>query len=177
MNAAEYVLTGGLGVAGREKPAIVCGVESLTYGALTIRVSQFAAALRDAGVRPDDRIAMLMLDTPDLAALHLAVMAVGGVAVPVSTRATRAEFRHMFAIMRPFAVAIDQEFTEFAAECLAATAPASRLFLREQDLVAWKERPETKLAPCARRPADPAYWVMTSGTTGQPKAVENRHDN
>jgi acyl-CoA synthetase (AMP-forming)/AMP-acid ligase II len=27
------------------------------------------------------------------------------------------------------------------------------------------------------RSDDPAYWVMTSGTTGQSKAVEHRHDN
>ncbi|MGB8069343.1 MAG: hypothetical protein WCF38_16905 [Pseudolabrys sp.] len=32
MNAAEYVIMGGLGVAGPEKLAIVCGDERLTYG-------------------------------------------------------------------------------------------------------------------------------------------------
>ena len=31
MNAAEYVIMGGLGVAGPEKLAIVCGDERLTY--------------------------------------------------------------------------------------------------------------------------------------------------
>ena len=86
MNAAEHVLMGGLRVAGIEKPAVVCSQESLTYGALTVRVSQFTAALRGAGLCPGDRVAMLMLDTPDLVVLHLAVMAAGGVAVAVSTR-------------------------------------------------------------------------------------------
>jgi acyl-CoA synthetase (AMP-forming)/AMP-acid ligase II len=60
MNAAEYVIMGGLGVAGPEKLAIVCGDERLTYGALTARVSQFAAGLREAGLRPDHRVAILM---------------------------------------------------------------------------------------------------------------------
>jgi 3-hydroxybenzoate/4-hydroxybenzoate---CoA ligase len=177
MNAAEHVLMGGLRVAGIEKPAVVCSQESLTYGALTVRVSQFTAALRGAGLCPGDRVAMLMLDTPDLVVLHLAVMAAGGVAVAVSTRSTPAELRDIFTVMSPFAVVIDDEFTELVAGSLAAGAPASRLLLRERDLAAWKTRPDRALVPYSRKPADAAYWVMTSGTTGQPKAVEHRHDN
>ena len=49
----------------------------LSYGALAQRVSQFAAGLREAGVKPGDRVGMLMLDTPDLVAMHLAAMADG----------------------------------------------------------------------------------------------------
>jgi non-ribosomal peptide synthetase component F len=71
MNAVEYCLLHGLKLAGSEHPAILCAQESLSYGALAARVSQFAAGLREAGVRPNDRVGMLMLDTPDLIALHL----------------------------------------------------------------------------------------------------------
>ena len=31
--------------------------------------------------------------------------------------------------------------------------------------------------PVPRKPSDPAFWVMTSGTTGVPKAVEHHHRN
>ena len=48
MNAAEYVLAGGLAVAGPDKPAIVSGDGSVTYGELTVRASRLAAALREA---------------------------------------------------------------------------------------------------------------------------------
>ena len=71
MNAVEYCLLHGLKLAGPEHPAILCAQESLSYGALAARVSQFAAGLREAGVRPSDRVGMLMLDTPDLIVLHL----------------------------------------------------------------------------------------------------------
>src|SRR6266699_754782 len=71
MNAVEYCLLHGLKLAGPEHPALLCAQESLSYGALAARVSQFAAGLREAGVRPNDRVGMLMLDTPDLIALHL----------------------------------------------------------------------------------------------------------
>jgi non-ribosomal peptide synthetase component F len=78
MNAADYVLAGGLTVAGPEKPAIVSGDGSVTYGELALRVSRFAAALREAGMNPGDRVAMLMLDHSDLVALYLAIIAARG---------------------------------------------------------------------------------------------------
>ena len=81
MNAVEYCLLHGLKLAGPEHPAILCAQESLSYGALAARVSQFAAGLREAGVRPSDRVGMLMLDTPDLIALHLGAIAAGAIAV------------------------------------------------------------------------------------------------
>ena len=71
MDAVEYCLLHGLKLAGPEHPAILCAQETLSYGALAARVSQFAAGLRETGVRPSDRVGMLMLDTPDLIALHL----------------------------------------------------------------------------------------------------------
>ena len=52
MNAVEYCLLNGLKVSGPGHPAILSAGESLSYGALAARVSQFAAGLRDAGVKP-----------------------------------------------------------------------------------------------------------------------------
>jgi len=60
MNAVEHSLLHGLAVSGADAPAVVSARESLTYGALTARVSKFAAALRAAGVAPSDRVAVQM---------------------------------------------------------------------------------------------------------------------
>ena len=62
MNAAKYVLAGGLAVVGPHKPAVVNGGESISYGDLAVRVSRFAAALREVGMKPGDRVALFMLD-------------------------------------------------------------------------------------------------------------------
>jgi 3-hydroxybenzoate/4-hydroxybenzoate---CoA ligase len=175
MNAAEHVLRGGLAAAGADGLAIVGAQESLTYAGLIQRVGRLAAGLRAAGLRPGDRVALLMLDTPDLAALHLAVMAAGGIAVALSGRSALHDLRRSLALVRPAAIAVDREFAPVAELCLAAESRAP-LILREDDLARWKAT-EAEFAPLPRLPADPAFWVMTSGTTGDPKAVEHRHDN
>jgi non-ribosomal peptide synthetase component F len=126
MNAVEYCLLHGLKLAGPEHPAILCTQESLSYGELAARVSQFAAGLRGAGVRPSDRVGMLMLDTPDLIALHLGAIAAGAIAVAISSRASAAELAQMLAIMRPAAFVVDAEFADVAVGAVAASSPNTR---------------------------------------------------
>jgi hypothetical protein len=72
MNAAKYVLAGGLAVVGPHKPAVVNGGGSISYGDLAVRVSRFAAALREVGMKPGDRVALFMLDHADLVSIYLA---------------------------------------------------------------------------------------------------------
>jgi 3-hydroxybenzoate/4-hydroxybenzoate---CoA ligase len=177
MNAVEFCLVAGLKASGSEKQALLSAEESLTYGALALRVARFAAELREGGVRPDDRVAMMMLDTPDLIALYVATMAAGAIAVALSTRATACELSQILAIVRPSALIVDAEFVDIASNAIATASPASMLLRRDRELRDWKTRSETELAVSPRKPTDPAFWVMTSGTTGQPKAVEHRHHN
>src|SRR3982074_53920 len=107
MNAVDFCLLHGLKLAASEHPAILCAQESLSYGALAARVSQFAAGLREAGVCPSDRAGMLMLDTPDLIALRLVSRAGGAIAVAMSSRASAAELVQLLAIVRPAVVVVD----------------------------------------------------------------------
>ncbi len=177
MNAVEYCLLHGLKVAGPEHPALLSAGETLSYGALAARVSQFAAGLRGEGVRPGDRVAMLMLDTPDIVAMHLAAMAAGAVAVAVSSRASAEELKQILSIVRPAVLTIDGEFEGLAAPAIAAASPRTKSIRRERELAAWKSAPAAPLVPVPRKPGDAAFWVMTSGTTGVTKAVEHHHRN
>ncbi len=177
MNAVEYCLLHGLKVAGPEHPALLSAGETLSYGALAARVSQFAAGLRGEGVQPGDRVGMLMLDTPDIVALHLAAMAAGGIAVAMSSRASLEELEQILTIVRPAMMVIDGEFEGLVTPAIAAASPETKLIRRERELAAWKSAPAAPLAPMPRSPGDAAFWVMTSGTTGVPKAVEHQHRN
>jgi 3-hydroxybenzoate/4-hydroxybenzoate---CoA ligase len=177
MNAAEHVLARGLRVAGSEKLALESTDECLSYGALRARVAQFAAGLRAAGVGAGDRVAILMSDTPDLVALYLAVISAGGVSVALSLRAAPDELLHVLRVARPFAVATDEEFSSVVEGLADRAGLTTRLLLRRKHLAAWKACTAPPFSASARRPSDPAFWVVTSGSTGTPKIVEHRQDN
>ena len=175
MNAVEYCLLHGLKLAGAAHPALLSAGEVLSYGALERRVSQFAAGLRELGVGTSDRVGMLMLDTPVLVAMHLAAMAAGGIAVAVSSRAGPEELEQILAIVRPAVLVIDAEFEEFVAAAIAAVSSRTKLIRRDREFAVFGNRKAAPLVPAQRKPNDPAFWVMTSGTTGVPKAVEHHH--
>jgi benzoate-CoA ligase len=177
MNAVEYCLLHGLKTSGPAHPALVSAAETLSYGALAARVAKFAAALRESGVKAGDRVAMVMLDTPDIVAMHQAAMATGAIAAALSNRASVEELALILSIVRPHTLAADEEFIETVAKAASVASPETKLITRQKELRGWKDRPETDIKITPRAPNDPAFWVMTSGTTGTPKAVEHRHGN
>src|SRR5262245_31465923 len=138
MGVVDYCLLHGLKVSGPDHPAILCVEESVTYGALVDRVSQFAAGLRAGGVVPGDRVALLLHDTPDFVAMHLAVMAAGAVTVAISTRSSPDDLAQTLALVGPSAIVADADFGELAFNAMSISAPAARLFWRDRELKAWK---------------------------------------
>lgn len=76
-------------------PALVCGAERISYAHLWDRARRYAAALRGQGIGPDDKVALLLPNTPEFAALYFAVLALGAVVVPVHTLLKPAEVSHL----------------------------------------------------------------------------------
>src|SRR4249919_2930310 len=86
LNAAEYFvdrhLAGGRGV----KVAIECGDERVSYEQLSDRVNRVGNALRDGlGVRPEERVVLLLLDGPEVAYAFFGAIKIGAVPIPVNT--------------------------------------------------------------------------------------------
>jgi acyl-coenzyme A synthetase/AMP-(fatty) acid ligase len=177
LNAAAFVLHGGLAAAGPDKIAVEDDDERLRYRDLLARVARFAAGLQAAGLARGDRVIIAKPDTVDSAALVLAVMAAGGIAVPLSLRAEMADIEHALAIVAPFAVVAGGSALAAFDEALARTGAQTVLYDADSDLAGWKARAETEPRFAPTSPADPAFWLLTSGTTGRPKAVEHRHGN
>ncbi|MFD0477077.1 AMP-binding protein [Nonomuraea thailandensis] len=78
--------------AGRGDHVAITGpAGTLTYAQLAARVAELATGLRELGVRPEERVLLVMSDRPETVITILAVMRLGAIAVPVSTMYNGAE--------------------------------------------------------------------------------------
>src|SRR5665213_2741004 len=69
---------------------------ALTYVELADMVNRVGNGLRANGVEPENRVLMLLKDTPEFVFAFLGTMKIGGVAVPLNTRCSAGEL--LFAI-------------------------------------------------------------------------------
>jgi len=84
-NAAAHFVDRHL-IEGRgEKVAIECGDQSVTYAQLAEGVNRAGSVFKSLGVRPEQRVALLLLDTPDFAYCFFGAIKIGAVAVPLNT--------------------------------------------------------------------------------------------
>ena len=72
--------------AGRaDKVAIFFGAEEVTYGELARRINRFGHALRGMGVDREDRVLLMLNDTPSFPTAFFAAMRIGAVPIPANT--------------------------------------------------------------------------------------------
>jgi malonyl-CoA/methylmalonyl-CoA synthetase len=79
-----------------EKTCLSFEGERWTYERLRGRAENFAAALKTWGLKPGERVALFLGNSPDFLASYLGTHLAGGVIVPVNTQYRRGELRHIF---------------------------------------------------------------------------------
>jgi benzoate-CoA ligase family protein len=186
-NASEYLLDRRIAAGDGDRVAVTGPAGELSYTQLWDRVRRTAAGLRAAGVQPEQRILMVMSDSPHFVVMYLAAMRVGAIPVPVSTMLRADGIAELLRDSRARFLAVSSEFAataESAVELVTAAA-ASELagVLADGPLsVSVPVRFFDELAGAApddfiydTSPDSPAFWLYTSGTTGTPKGAMHRH--
>src|SRR5690348_8319193 len=95
-NAAIFFVDRHLEEGRGAKIAIECGEERVTYAQLAERVNRAGNALRTLGVRPEERVLLLLLDTPEFAYAFFGAIKIGAIAVPVNTHYKPHEYERVF---------------------------------------------------------------------------------
>ncbi|MEQ1806981.1 MAG: AMP-binding protein, partial [Burkholderiaceae bacterium] len=145
-----------------QRVALVCGEQSMNYGALHGSVARAASVLRVRGVQSGERVAIKLADGFDWVSAFLGAIWAGGVAVAVNPRTPRDQWNYI----------LDEAgFSVIIADSLDDTPPPwrERIVLLEDWQRAVKRAPP--LAPEPMHPDAAALWCHSSGTSGQPKAV------
>ncbi len=154
-------------------PAITGG--AVTFEALAARSAALAADLAARGVRPGDRVALLLGNRVEVAGLLIAIWRLGAVALPLNTRYTGRELAPIVEDAAPVLLVHDGDRRAVVDE--AGFAKRSGLALI--DLQTHRPRTATAAPPPGRRIDEdaPALLLYTSGTTGRSKGAVLTHGN
>ncbi|MGH9532165.1 MAG: AMP-dependent synthetase/ligase [Terriglobales bacterium] len=138
----------------------------VTARELLAMIAMAGTFLRDAGLKKGDRCALLAHNSVQWTALDLAIMAQGGIAVPLYARQATKELVGMMK------------------DCAPSLLCCGDATLRDAVCSEWPEAPRTALfdeifatrgaespPSAALTGADPVSIVYTSGTSGEPKGV------
>ncbi|MFC9768174.1 long-chain fatty acid--CoA ligase [Rhodococcus jostii] len=154
-----------------DKVAVVDGDTRLTYRALWDRARRVAAALREQGVRPGDRVALMMGNVADFPVVYFGILAAGAVVVPVHLLLTATEVAYVLRDSEAKLIVCHGPTTEVAIlaadEAGVAVAAGGALSEGSMATVGYEHR----------SPEDPAVIFYTSGTTGTPKGAILTHLN
>ncbi len=160
------------GVAYADRVAVVDGDVRYTWRELRARSRRMASAFRRAGLKKDDRIAILALNSEPMLLAHFGVPQAGGILVAINTRLSADEVAYIVEHSGSGTVIYTPEL-----EPLLASVPGSVRRLAtgkelEEFLTTGSEEP---LESWLEDEYDTIAIDYTSGTTGRPKGVEYHH--
>ncbi|MFE7420951.1 long-chain fatty acid--CoA ligase [Rhodococcus sp. NPDC057529] len=151
--------------------AVVDGDIRLTYRDLWDRARRVAAALHEQGVRPGDRVALMIGNVSEFPVVYFGILTAGAVVVPVHLLLTAAEVAYVLRDSEAKLIVCHGQTTEVAIraadEAHVAVAASGAL----------SEGTTTAANYVSRSAEDPAVVFYTSGTTGAPKGAVLTHLN
>jgi benzoate-CoA ligase len=181
-NAASHFIDRHLDEGRADKVAIECGDERVTHGQLADGVNRAGNLLRSLGVRAEERVVLLLLDTPDFARMFFGTIKAGAVAVPINTLWRAADYEYVLNDTRARVLVVsDMLLPEFQ------KIPADRLPFLEHVLVSGGapdrlasltvrlSEASPVLAPARTSKDEAAFWLYSSGSTGAPKGCVHLH--
>ncbi|HET7397759.1 MAG TPA: long-chain fatty acid--CoA ligase [Intrasporangium sp.] len=150
---------------------------ALTWAQLHDAAAGVAGRLREAGLEPGDRVALILPNVPAYPVVFYGSLLAGAVVVPMNPLLKAGEVAYYFADSGARMAFV---WPDFAAEAEKAAAETGTQVLLCGPLGPVDEAlPEADPAPLAADKADDdtAVILYTSGTTGKPKGAELTHRN
>jgi long-chain acyl-CoA synthetase len=164
-----------------DHPAVILGDTKVPYAHLWAGARQYAAVLRERGIGPDDKVALLLPNTPHFPLAYFGAIALGAVAVPVHALLRAEEIAFVLEDSGAKAlICAGPLLGEGAKGAELAGVPLLTVMGGDSDAdnLETLARDATPIDTYVPREAhDIAVILYTSGTTGKPKGAMITHLN
>jgi 4-hydroxybenzoate-CoA ligase len=182
-NAVTWLLDRNVDEGRGGKLAFTDTVSELTYGDLQKQTRRLANLLRRLGVRREERVAMIMLDTTDFPIVFLGAIRAGVVPVPLNTLLTSEQYAYVLADCRAKVLFISEALLPVVRDIVGQMPDLEHVVVAGNDAHGHLKlsdeiaKESDAFVTAATHSDEPAFWLYSSGSTGMPKGVRHPHSN
>ncbi len=167
---------------------MVCGNERFTYGQFADRAARLGGALKNAGVKPGDRVAFLSMNCHRLLEAYYGVLEAGAVLLPLNVRLASQELAYVLNDSGAKVLFLEKEFLGLVDSLRKELSTVESFFLLDgpqqadwlspdsyEDLLAAASPWQTDIMEIDEEAVAELFY--TSGTSANPKGVMLTHRN